>query len=294
MSFFGYPPYVPVSKRREKAAKKIAKLNKQGKKINPITIEGRNIAHSFWGKAWCDNIDTYQDYNNRLPRGRSYVRNGAVIDLNIKKGCVDALVSGSSLYTVKISISKIATDLWQALIKKCTGHIDSVIELLQGKFSKSVMAFMVGKQKGLFPQTNEITLSCSCPDSASMCKHVAAVLYGVGNRLDGKPELLFLLRQVDHLDLITSASSSEKFMPAVKQANVALDESELSALFGIDIAQNKKKAIDAKIEKKSVAIKETFRKKTKRTAKKSKRRLKQSIQKSIKTTSKKRVVKKKI
>ena len=174
----------------------------------PIVLEGRSIANTFWGKAWCKNLESYSDYSNRLPRGRTYVRNGSVIDLKMAAGEITALVSGSSIYKVKIAIAKVVANKWNKIVDECAGKIDSLIELLQGKFSKAVMEIITDPKKGLFPDPKEIKLSCSCPDWADMCKHVAAVLYGVGARLDNRPEELFMLRQADHIELIAKAGTT--------------------------------------------------------------------------------------
>jgi uncharacterized Zn finger protein len=230
----GWAPYVPVSERRRQAAKKIAALQKKGKSISPIRIEGRTIARTFWGKAWCDNLEAYSDFSNRLPRGRTYVRNGPVIDLQIGKGEIAALVSGSSVYTVEIAIRPLEQTRWKALIEACAGQIDSLVELLQGRFARGVMEIITCKQRGLFPSPKQITMECSCPDGAIMCKHVAAVLYGVGARLDEKPELFFQLRNVDHSELITAAGAATSVTRATK-TDKALDSTDLSALFGIEL-----------------------------------------------------------
>lgn len=203
----GFAPYVPVAKRKAKAVRKATELKKKGLALQPIHIEGKQIAKTFWGKAWCDHLESYSDYENRLPRGRTYVRNGFVIDLQVRSGEINALVLGSSLYKVNISISAVKASKWDALIKDCSGKINSLIELLMGGFSKSVMEIITHPVKGLFPEPKEIKLSCSCFDWADMCKHVAAVLYGIGSRLDERPEELFLLRQVDHTKLIEKSST---------------------------------------------------------------------------------------
>ena len=230
----GWAPYVPVADRRKQAAKKIAALQKKGKSISPIRIEGRSIARTFWGKAWCSNLEAYSDFSNRLPRGRTYVRNGSVIDLQTGKGEITALVSGSSIYTVKVAIRPLERTRWKALIEVCSGQIDSLVELLQGKFARGVMEIITCKQRGLFPSPKQISMDCSCPDGAIMCKHVAAVLYGVGARLDEKPELFFQLRNVDHFDLITAAGAATAVTRTTK-ADKALKSTDLSALFGIDL-----------------------------------------------------------
>jgi len=204
-SSWGYPPYVKVAERKKQAARKIAQLKKKGHAIEPIVVEGRTIATTFWGKAWCKHLEKYSDYENRLPRGRTYVRNGSVIDLKLNPGTIKALVSGSSIYTVEITIDPFSPSKWEALIKECSGKIDSLIELLQGTFSKGVMEVIMHAEKGLFPHSHEIKLKCSCYDWTDMCKHAAAALYGIGAHLDDRPEDLFLLRQVDHTALLTQA-----------------------------------------------------------------------------------------
>jgi uncharacterized Zn finger protein len=235
MGGFGWKPYVPVGKRREDARRKAEKLKKQGKSVSPVRIEGRAIAKSFWGKSWCENLERYSDYANRLPRGRTYVRNGSVIDLQIQRGEVVALVSGSRLYTIKVKISPVTDKHWTAICGDCAGSIGSLLELLQGQLSKSVMERVCRKGDGLFPAPHEIKLTCSCPDWADMCKHVAAVLYGVGARLDERPELLFTLRAVDENQLIANAGKNIPLGAAPLPPGRVLVDDDMSALFGIDV-----------------------------------------------------------
>src|SRR5213593_699643 len=236
-SEYGWRPYVTVAERRRKAAREMEKLKKKGHPVSPVVIEGRAIAKTFWGKAWCDNLERYSDFANRLPRGRTYVRNGSVLDLRIAPGDVRALVSGSEIYRVAVKVSPVAKARWTSICRDCAGTIDSLVELLQGRFSTGVMERICRQQTGLFPAPAEINFSCSCPDWASMCKHVAAVLYGIGARLDEKPDLLFTLRQVNHQDLIAHAGKGPS--PAKKRPTAAkvLDTGDLSEIFGIEIAQ---------------------------------------------------------
>jgi len=236
---FGWRPYVPVAERRARAARELAKLaKKNGHASSPVLLEGRKIASTFWGKAWCDNLEAYSDYANRLPRGRTYVRNGSVVDLRISQGKVMARVSGSSLYRIEIKIKPLAASLWKSIQTECAGKIDSLIELLQGNLSLSVMQIVTRPERGLFPTPKEIELDCSCPDWADLCKHVAASLYGVGARLDKSPELLFLLRGVDPADLISKASAAEavRQTAATDRAPVLTDK-ELTDVFGIELAE---------------------------------------------------------
>ena len=232
----GWEPYVPVAERRRNAERKLAKLRKSGPPAEPVTIIGRKIATTFWGQAWCDNLESYGDYENRLPRGRSYVRNGSVVDLQIAQGKIVAMVSGSELYSVGITIKEAAKTHWRAICTDCAGGIDSLVELLQGRFSKQVMERLCRQENGLFPRAADIRFTCSCPDHASMCKHIAAVLYGVGARLDERPELLFRLRAVDEADLIATADTALPLSKTAPGAGRVLETDDVSALFGIDMA----------------------------------------------------------
>jgi uncharacterized Zn finger protein len=232
-----WKPYVPVAQRRAQAAREVAKRSKKGQPAAPVVIEGRVIAKTFWGKAWCDNLERYSDYSNRLPRGRTYVRNGSVVDLQIGTGSIRALVSGSELYEIEVKVAAVPTGRWQAVCRDCAGAIDSLIELLQGQFSKAVMERMCQEKTGLFPSPAELTFKCSCPDWASMCKHVAAVLYGIGARLDEKPDLLFALRNVNHKDLIAEAGAGLAQTRKRPNTGKVLDTGDLSEIFGIEMAQ---------------------------------------------------------
>jgi uncharacterized Zn finger protein/DNA-binding transcriptional regulator YiaG len=244
MSWYSWKPYIPVAVRQARALSKMEKLRKKGLCIQPVKIEGRQITRSFWGQAWCDHLEKFGDYENRLPRGRAYIRNGSVCHLEIGEGAVKAMVSGSEIYNVNIAIKKLPGKKWAQVKKRCAGQIGSLLELLQGRLSKSVMTVVTDRDNGLFPLPGEISLHCSCPDWAVMCKHVAAVLYGVGARLDEKPELLFLLRGVDHEELI----SADAGMAALSNAGqgdgrLHIAESDLSHLFGIEMTEGEADAV---------------------------------------------------
>ena len=231
---YGWRPYVSAAKRRQNAAKKIAKLKKSGRVISPVEIEGRKIARTFWGESWCENLEAYSDYENRLPRGRTYARNGSVIDLQIEAGRVRAMVSGSSFYNVEIGIKPLAKKRWDGIKTQCAGKIDSMVELLQGSISKGVMEIVTRHGEGLFPAPKEISLSCSCPDWATMCKHVAAALYGVGARLDHAPEMLFTLRGVEPAEMIAAAVTDVPTKSKNGRGRI-LRTDDMSSVFGIDL-----------------------------------------------------------
>ena len=235
MSWYSFRPYVSADARRRKAEKTAKKMAGQGRTLAPIRIEGRNIASTFWGKAWCANLESYSDYENRLPRGRSYARNGSVIDLQITGGKIEALVQGSDLYEIAIHITALAKPRWRDFTRGCAGKVTNLLDLLQGRLSKDILADITAKGSGLFPAPKEIKLGCSCPDSAGMCKHIAAVLYGIGARLDTQPELFFTLRAVDMQDLISAASASAAAPIVPGSTAGAFGDADLSEIFGVDI-----------------------------------------------------------
>lgn len=238
MSMFAWRPYVPVARRRSDALKKMDQLRKQGRNIQPVEIEGRTIARTFWGNAWCDHMESLGDYANRLPRGRTYVRNGSVCHLAIEKGRIDAMVSGSEIYTIRAEIDTLPEPQWKRLLQRCTGQVGSLLELLQGKLSAEVMRIVTDSEDGLFPLSRNIRFKCSCPDWASLCKHVAAVLYGAGARLDQRPELLFLLRGVNHEDLVMT-SQDEHTLALTNRGGRrrTVANGDLANVFGIDLEE---------------------------------------------------------
>lgn len=237
MSWYDYdgdfPQYESVGAKRAKAQLAARKLTDKGSALTPAVVKGTKLASTFWGQAWNKNLERYQQYDNRLPRGRSYVRNGMVIHLEIEKGGIKALVSGTSLYEVSIHIEPLAIARWKALKHKCAGQISSLVSLLQGKIPPSMMELVTAEKEGLFPEPKDIRFICTCPDYADLCKHSSAALYGVGARLDENPELLFQLRGVDHTEIISNASEAIV-------SDVSLEPStnlvgDLSDIFGIEL-----------------------------------------------------------
>jgi len=258
MSYHGWRPYVSVAQRRAKALRKMEKLRKKGKNIQPIEIEGRTIARSFWGKAWCEHLESFSDFENRLPRGRTYVRNGSVCHLAIKAGQIEAMVSGSELYKVTIKIKPLKPAVWKAIKKQCSGQIGSMLELLQGQLSDHVMSIVTDRKKGLLPLPGQIELGCNCPDWAVMCKHVSAVLYGIGNRLDSQPELLFTLRDVDASELIAGDISLPDSAVGVGKT---IADDQIADIFGVDMDLDV--PVDKKAPSKSPARKKQATRKVK-------------------------------
>ncbi|MFZ3172641.1 MAG: SWIM zinc finger family protein [Carboxydocellales bacterium] len=241
----GFPEYVPVAEKKQQAQKSIEKLKKKNPDIAPVIISGRKLARTWWGKSWNDNLERYSDYANRIGRGRSYVRHGAVLDLQITPGNISALVQGSGRkpYQVNITIQPLLKGVWEAITQACAGKIDSLPELIEGKFPKALAELFMVQGKGLFPAPKEISMKCSCPDWANMCKHVAAVLYGVGARLDENPELFFVLRNVKIEDLI-SETINQKSRTLLEKSNTksgrVIDDTDISSMFGIELEAEQK------------------------------------------------------
>ncbi len=249
MRYNGYPKYVTVEEKRAKAEKKLRQLKKKRPGVTPVVLKGTALARSWWGKAWNKNLEAYADYAHRLGRGRSYIRHGAVLDLKLTPGTVTALVMGGEAqpYEITVTIAPILKSKWQALKTASVGRLDSVQALISGHLPESLSDLLTEKGRGLFPSPNEISFRCSCPDSAQMCKHVAATLYGVGARLDEDPSLLFLLRRVEVKDLITETVKEAKHAllgKAVKRSGRVMEDMDgLSDLFGIDLGDGERGAM---------------------------------------------------
>lgn len=238
--YSAFPPYVSVAEQKSKAKKFVTEQAKKGKQFSPVEIEGRVIAKSWWGKAWCQNLELYVDYGNRLERGRRYVRANCVLDLQIEVGKVHALVQGSRKkpYTVTVVIDELSEEQYQMIIKKCSSKIQNLEDLINGNFPDDLKALFTEKGAGLFPSMAKIHFGCSCPDYADMCKHVAAVLYGIGNRFDKDPLLFFTLRGVDTDWLIKNAINDriESMIDnATQPSNRIMDDADLTALFGVEL-----------------------------------------------------------
>lgn len=277
MSWHHYEKQPTVAERRAAAIKAYEKLARKDPSIEPVVIEGTKIARTFWGKAWCDNLEAYRDFEYRLPRGRSYVRHRCVLDLRVTAGQIKAKVHGSSPYSVTVGIKPYPANRWDALKARCAGRIDSLIELLKGELSEHVIHQIIDREHGLFPSPDEIEMRCSCLDWAGMCKHVAAAMYGVGHRLDAQPDLLFTLRGLNPAELIDHATKTGSLGPQDEsQPTIAGDQ--LADVFGIDLSaptpivtptaspHGKKKPAKKKAKKRTAAPKPRAKKRSKTTS----------------------------
>lgn len=238
MSYYGFPEYVTVAERRAMAERALKKLKKSNPDIEPVIIEGRVPAKSWWGKAWTKNLEVYADYDNRIARGKSYVCGNAVLDLKISKGSVIAKVIGSKAkpYETQILIDTLSNAKWREIIELCNRRIDTLEQLIRGRFPKELEALFTDRKYCLFPSPKEIHFSCSCPDYASMCKHVAAVLYGIGARLDHNPLLFFDLRDIDAKDLIRKSMDQKiesMLRNAGKKSKREIASKDVQSIFGL-------------------------------------------------------------
>ena len=229
--------YDEARQRRETLNTELERRRKKGEVLEPL-VAPRGTAHlvrNFWGKAWCRHLESYQDYESRLPRGRSYLRQGNVYNLTVEPGVVSAQVAGSRLYEVQVTIRALAKPDWKDLQDACAGQVGSLLDLLAGKLGDGVLRVVADPDRGLFPRPGEIRFSCNCPDWADMCKHVAAVLYGVAVKFDNDPALFFRLRGVDPMEIISAGAQTALGSPPA--GGSGLDNADLSALFGIDLGE---------------------------------------------------------
>ncbi len=300
MSFWEFPRYVSVGEKQQRAKKKLEKLMKENKDIKPVRIEGTAIAKTWWGKAWNKNLEAYADYSNRIGRGRTYVRSGSVLDLQIQEGHVKALVQGSESdpYSIVIKIKSLEKSIWEEIKTFCAGKLDSLQELLLGKFPEALSEMFTARGKGLFPSPKEIDFDCSCPDIASMCKHVAATLYGIGARLDHEPNLFFLLRQIEIGDLISETikdKTEELLTRAQKKSQRILEGQDLSSVFGIEMdsasgfekKNEVKVVVPAEPQKKAKVVAKTRKSAVKKTVHEPEKLVaKKSVRKTAKKTKK--------
>lgn len=227
------PVRLSVALRKVRAEERAKELVDKGELLEPAVSKGVKIASTFWGQSWNRNLESYQHYEHGLPRGRSCLKNGAVIDLKIQKGTIAARVSGDELYEVRIFIKPLEADRWEVLKKRCSGQVSSLVSLLQGKLPAAVMEAVTSQDTGLFPEPRDIRFDCPCPDYVDLCEHSAAAAYGVGARLDERPELLFLLRGVDHTELMEGASAA--VLEQSEAADAGDDLGDLSDIFDIEL-----------------------------------------------------------
>ena len=189
----------------------------------------------FFHKPNPDN--KYADYENRIERGRSYLRNDAVVDLKIKGNEIYSRVLGGGYkpYRIRIRIDALSERQRLNIEQQASGKLQDLESLIQGNFPKDLKNLFFQKG-GLFPSPNEIHFDCNCPDWADMCKHVAAVMYGIGIRIDTNPTQLFELRGIPIESLLTRVID-DKVSNMLKNVDVKsariIKDADISSIFGI-------------------------------------------------------------
>ena len=232
---YSQPTVAELEARAKQSSEKAAKKKLIYEPIKPFTR--RQICTSWWGKAWCENLERYADFESRLDRGKRYVKNGTVLDLKIKKGRVEAKVQGTrkTPYKVEIRISPLSEEKCGEIIEQCGRRIENMESLIKGEFPLDLKELFLAKD-GLFPKPKEISFNCSCPDWALMCKHVAAAMYGIGVRLDENPFYFFELRGIDADKFIGVALESKvesMLANADRDSERIIRDADLTGLFGV-------------------------------------------------------------
>lgn len=228
---------ISIEELKERASSSITKAGKKGKNYEPVQVSGRKICQHWWGQAWCENLEQYADYASRIDRGKRYVRSGAVVDLQIQNGKIEAKVQGSQRapYKVEIMISPLSKERCQEIEEKCGKRIANMESLIQGDFPDEMKELFIG-EKGLFPTPREIYFHCSCPDWAVMCKHVAAAMYGIGVKVDQNPFYFFRLRGIDVESFIRVAVANKvesMLANAELPSKRILETEDVTDLFGV-------------------------------------------------------------
>lgn len=237
-----YQNYISISDQKAMALKSKKRLEKNlNRSLEPIILASTKLATSWWGKMWNTNLERYAEYSNRIGRGKTYVKNELVIDLQIEESKVFAYVQGKRRdpYQIAIYIDPTKPGLIEQIKEKCQGKLDTVEELLEGKFSKEISSIFMIQGAGLFPEPKEIKFRCSCPDYTSCCKHVSAVLYGIGSKLDVNPLLFFTLRGINLDDFLKDViiSKTENILDkGIKcKSKRIIDNANIEDLFDIDL-----------------------------------------------------------
>ena len=226
--------YTTVASLKARAAR-ATKTLKDAEPVIPHP-HTRKMCLTWWGQEWCNNLESYADYRSRLERGRRYVRSNTVVDLKIFANQVKAKVQGTDLYEVTVDFAKPKpADIEK--IKKLTGNrIANVEMLLKGNFPDELKELFTQNKPGLFPTPEEIKFDCDCLDWADMCKHVAAVMYGIGIRIDADPLQFFKLRGIDIDEFLTQVVD-DKVANMLKNIDVKSDrimkDANVATIFGI-------------------------------------------------------------
>lgn len=160
---------------------------------------------TWWGQQWLNALEKI-DYSNRLPRGRNYAAKGAVESIDIKNNEIRARVAGSrpTPYKVKMTVPLFSATQQSQLLNAIQKKKLLISRLLNRQLPASVLSIAKDFDIQIFPKSwQDIEMSCSCPDWAVPCKHIASVVYKMADQIDQNPFLVFELHGFDILQSLT-------------------------------------------------------------------------------------------
>jgi uncharacterized Zn finger protein len=171
------------------------------------------FSRTWWGQRFIAALEQFTD-PGRLGRGRSYASGGRILDYTLAKGTVTARVRGSinpyfgvykePIYTTSITIKAISAANWTKVIRRIASRADLVTKLLMNEMPDTIEDVFSELDLHLLPHSErDFVTTCSCPDYANPCKHIAGVYYLLASALDNDPFLMFELRGLSRDDLRT-------------------------------------------------------------------------------------------
>src|SRR6516225_9973543 len=188
------------------------------------------FGQSWWAKRWIAVLESF-DIGARLGRGRSYARNGQVLNIDIAKAEVTAKVQGSrpKPYDVTIQVKSLAEKEWAKVIEALSGQAIYAAKLLAGEMPQDIENVFQEVKLSLFPEKlGDLATECSCPDWSNPCKHIAAVYYLIGEEFDRDPYLLFRLRGLNREDLLRRLGKPEGKRKVQVECSDKIDQERLS------------------------------------------------------------------
>lgn len=209
------------------ARRELIELKSAGEEVRPVVGTTRKLAAHFWGSAWMKHLALCESGGWSLSAGRTLLRHGCVLDLQLEAGLIRARVMEERLHDVEIALDPLDGERLEELRTICSGKIDSLVPLLEGTLDDALLATLCNAETGLLPEPGAWHMSCTCPDWSEPCPHAAAAIYAAGILIDAEPSLLFRLRQVSPEDLLQS--------PAEKAAESDFDLEQLARTFRIEL-----------------------------------------------------------
>ena len=219
-----FSPRLKAADLEKLAATRLAEYLAEGEELHPVVNKTRKLAKNFWGSAWMKQLALCESGGMCLAPGRTLLRHACVLHVDIQPGSISALVSAEEVFEVELKLESLDEERLERLAATCSGHIDSLLSLMQGKVDEAVLLQLCHPENGLLPTPEDWRMHCTCPDWAEPCPHAAAAIYAAGCLIDEKPELLFTLRGIQPEALLSAPAPTNE-----------IDADKLSAMFGIDL-----------------------------------------------------------